>query len=332
MFCSPQFEGRFLASKVHSSPFSSSKVSTSPHGKYVAVLDLTGRVDLFNLDADNYTLSRISLAESPYSWVPDSLAHESKESMCDVIDISWWTEHILIVAKVKGNISMYNIVNGVKVIENDPVFCMPAIERMKHSQGHVFVLERKSSAENISISKHEEDKNMQHNKQIASLNEHQIESGKLCWRLMSLSAKSVSEMYTVLISNQQHESALDFANRHRLDKNEVYKEQWAHSDQGAYEINLLLPKITDQMFVLSECLDKVGPTEDSVKALLSYGLRITDEYKFFDLADSESSTIWDFRVIRLQLLQYRDKLETFMGINMGRCVILRNLFFFFSSY
>ncbi|XP_061952291.1 MAG2-interacting protein 2-like isoform X2 [Populus nigra] len=38
-------------------------------------------------------------------------------------------------------------------------------------------------------------------------------------------------------------------------------------------------------------------------------------------AESKSdkgSQIWDFRIARLQLLQFRDRLETYMGINMGR--------------
>ena len=321
MFCSPQFEGLFLASKGYIGPFTSPKVSISPHGKHVAVLDLTGRVDLFNIDSEGNSLSHISFAESQYSHISDSLANSCEESMHDIVDISWWTDHILILAKRKGNISMYSIVSGVKVVENDPLFCMPAIERMKHCQRHIFVLESKSSSDAISISGDIKDGNTQHSRRITSVNESQLDDGNLCWRLVSLSGKSVLEMYTVLISNQQYESALVFANRHRLDKNEVYKEQWVHSDQGIHEINVLLPKITDKMFVLSECLDKMGPTEDTVKALLSYGLLITDEFKFLDLDDAESSAIWELWVIRLQLLQYRDRLETFMGINMGRCVI-----------
>ncbi|XP_020256602.1 MAG2-interacting protein 2 isoform X2 [Asparagus officinalis] len=319
LFCSPQFKGLFVASNSDNGPFTSPKVAISPHAKHVAVLNLSGGIDLFNLDAEKFSLSNISFAETQHSNIADSLTHTSKESIQSIVDISWWTDHILILAKREGNISIYNIISGVKVIENDPVFSMPAIERMKHHEGHVFVLESsKLSDENISLSEPAKSKNMQQTKPMSSITANQLDNDKFYWRLMSLSGKSVSEMYTVLISNQQYQCALEFASRHKLDKNEVFKEQWLHSDQGIHDIDVILPKITDQMFVLSECLDKVGPSEDIVKALLSYGLRITDEYKFLDLDDGQSNTVWDFWVIRLQLLQYRDKLETFMGINMGR--------------
>lgn len=310
MFCSPQFQGVFLASKGYTGPFTSPKVSISPHGKHVAVLDLTGRVDLFNLDSERYHLSPTS---------ENYLASASKGAFHEILDISWWTDHILILANMKGDIFMYNIVSGERVIHNDPVFCMPAIQIMKHCQEHVFILESRASLEHMSSSEHIEEKDSQDLQSISSLDGNKHEN--LWWRLISLCGKSVSEMYSVLISNQQYESALEFASRHRLDKNEVLKEQWAHSDQGIHEINVLLPQITDKIFILSQCLDKVGPTEDIVKALLSLGLHITDEYKFLDLEDGDSSALWDFHVIRLQLLQYRDKLETFVGINMGRCVL-----------
>ena len=91
-----------------------------------------------------------------------------------------------------------------------------------------------------------------------------------------------------------------------------------HSGQGINEINTLLSNIKDQDFVLSECVNKVGPTEDAVKALLAYGLHLTSRYRFSESDDHGNGQIWDFRKVRLQLLQFRDRLETFLGINMGR--------------
>ena len=125
-------------------------------------------------------------------------------------------------------------------------------------------------------------------------------------------------MYTILIKNQEYQAALEFARHHGLDRDEVFKSQWLHSIQGTDEINMLLSNIEDKKFVLSECVHKIGPTEDAMRALLSFGLRITDQYRFSESDDDGCSLIWHFRMVWLQLLQCRDKLETFVGINMGR--------------
>ena len=121
-----------------------------------------------------------------------------------------------------------------------------------------------------------------------------------------------------LFLNSKHQAALDFADRYGLDRDEVLKSQWLCSGQGINDINTFLSKIKDKVFVLSECVDKVGPSEEAVKALLTYGLQLTNRYEFSESNNQECSEIWDFRMARLQLLQFSDRLETFLGINMGR--------------
>ncbi|CAA0813048.1 MAG2-interacting protein 2 [Striga hermonthica] len=98
----------------------------------------------------------------------------------------------------------------------------------------------------------------------------------------------------------------------------VLKSQWLSSAQGVHEINSIFPTIKDLGFVLFECVDKVGATEDAARALISFGLRLTDSYRFSELEDNENEQIWNFRLARLKLLQFRDRLETFVGVNMGR--------------
>ena len=41
-----------------------------------------------------------------------------------------------------------------------------------------------------------------------------------------------------------------------------------------------MTNIKDQDFVLFECVNKVGPTEDVVETLLAYGLHLTSRYRF----------------------------------------------------
>ncbi|KAI5394824.1 hypothetical protein KIW84_061441 [Lathyrus oleraceus] len=117
--------------------------------------------------------------------------------------------------------------------------------------------------------------------------EQQFHIFKLLWFLVSFSKKSIPEMYSLLIRKRSCQAALDFAARHGLDKDEVLKSQ-------------------------------AGPTEDAVKDLLAYGPRITDHHRFSEVDDDDSSHVWDVRLARLQILQFRDRLETLLGINMGR--------------
>jgi hypothetical protein len=65
-------------------------------------------------------------------------------------------------------------------------------------------------------------------------------------------------------------------------------------------------------------VDKIGSTVDSVQALLLYGLSETEDYRFPEIQNADYDQVWQFRLRRLQLLQYSDRLETFLGVNMGR--------------
>eukprot|EP01018_Ginkgo_biloba_P007103 Gb_24496 [translate_table: standard] len=125
-------------------------------------------------------------------------------------------------------------------------------------------------------------------------------------------------MYRVLIDGKRYEVALQFAVQHRLDKDEVFKSQWLHSNHGKEAIQNFLSSIQDRSWVLLECLDKVGSSTDDVNAILSYGLVETGQYRFQETEKSGCSLFWQFCAIRLRLLQYKDRLETFLGINMGR--------------
>ncbi|KAF5943716.1 hypothetical protein HYC85_017793 [Camellia sinensis] len=65
---------------------------------------------------------------------------------------------------------------------------------------------------------------------------------------------------------------------------------------------MFLSVIKDQAFVLSECVDGVGPTEDAVRASIAHGLHLTNQYRFSETEVDENSQIWEFRLARLKLL------------------------------
>ncbi|KAM0071082.1 putative transcription factor WD40-like family [Helianthus debilis subsp. tardiflorus] len=294
---SAEFEGLYSKTKGYTGQISSPKVQFSPQKQFVATLDLRGCLIFYKLNKED-SLSEVYFKE--------------KSELNDITDFTWWMDHIVVVANRSGKIVMFDINTGVKVLENDYRYSLPVIERVPTSPGCIFILESKSSEKNF------ESSDFVLYEAVTVEKYKQFDSGKLQWSLMSFSKRSVQELYDILVTNQQFEDAVKLADHHGLDKDEVLKAQWLHSVQGIREINMFFSLIKDRDFVLSECVNRVGPTEDAVRALLAYGLRLTNSYMFSEVEDEKGSPNWDFRLARLKMLQFKDRLETFLGINMGR--------------
>lgn len=290
----------------------------STHGKFVATLDLRGCLVIFKLDEEHCSLSKISCGERYGSQVTGDMSSRGSQYLNDIVDFTWWSDYTLTVAKRSGTVTMLDTLTGVKLLVNDhPVYSMPILERVKHLPGHLFLLETTSSEESCEASFTKAATDLHIAEQVTVDKYNQSEIAKLCWALISFAERSVPEMFDILIGEEKYEAALDFADRHGLDKDEVLKAQWLRSKQGVNEIDTFLSNIKDQVFVLSECVNRIGPTEEAARALLAYGYRLTNRYTFSEIEEG-SSQIWEFRLARLKLLQFRDRLETFLGINMGR--------------
>lgn len=313
-----QFEGLYSRPKGYVDLLAYPKVLFSPRGKFVATLDLRGSLVTFKLNDEQCSISKISFQESYDSQVIGDMSTGGRELLDDIVDFTWWSDNILTLAKRGGTVTMFDILSGVRLSESNPVYSMHVLERVQQFPGHLFLLESALTKASSEPSQENEPSNLHLLEQVTVDKYNQLDIAKLHWSLMSFSERSVLEMYDILISGRKYQEALNFADRHGLDKDEVLRSQWLHSGQGIVEINKLLSNIKDQAFVLSECVDRVGQTEDTVRALLTYGLRLTDQYMFSESEDDLCSHIWDFRLARLKLLQFRDRLETFLGINMGR--------------
>lgn len=302
-------EGSYSATKGYNGQLTSPKVLFSPCGNVLASLDVEGCLSTFKFDEETCSFSKLSGGVSYHS----SSSSTVTELLQDIVDFTWWSDGVLTIAKRNGIITMVDVLNHTSVSENDISYSMPLLERAQKHPGLIFVLEN-SSSEDSNISS--EQKGVIDRLTVESPDK--LDLSKLEWSLVSLTKRSVLELYDNLIRLQRFQAALDFADCHGLDKDEVLKSQWLSSAQGVKEINTILTTIQDKGFILSECVDKVGPTEDAMRTLLSFGLRLTDSYRFSESEDGENEQIWSFRLTRLKLLHYRDRLETFIGINMGR--------------
>ncbi|PRQ60502.1 putative transcription factor WD40-like family [Rosa chinensis] len=310
-----QFDGFYSKPITLGSQLAYPKVLISPQAKFVATLDLTGRSHVFKMDKESFSLSNFTCRERYESQVTNNLSSGEGKELIDIVDFTWWSDHILTFAKRSGLVTMLDLLSGLEVEENGTVYSKPVLERIRLFQGNLFLLETLTSDERSSSDETKDSHTMEW---ITMDSLDQIDISRLNWSLVSFSERSVVEMYNILLRNKKYQAALEFADHHGLDKDEVIKSQWLHSNQGANEISTFLSKVKDKHFVLSECVEKVGPTEDSVRALLVHGLHITNQYRFSEPENTEGSQIWDFRMARLKLLQYSDRLETYLGINMGR--------------
>lgn len=315
---SAQFEGKYSKPKGYVGQLTCPKVLISPEVNFVATLDVTGCLHIFKLDKECFSISSFVSRGIYDSTVTNSLSNERIDFASDIVDFTWWSDHIIAFAKTSGILTMLDILSGTKVQQDDTVYSMPVLERVLQFPGNIFLLESRLPEGRYDASNVGETDDLHQVELITEDGFSKFDVSRLQWSLVSLSERSVPEMYNILISQQKYPAAFDFADCHGLDKDEVIKSQWLHSSQGVYEINKFLSNIKDQVFVISECVDKVGPTEDAVRNLLAYGLRLTDKYRFSEPEDYECTQICDFRLSRLQLLQFNDRLETYLGVNMGR--------------
>ncbi|KAL2652320.1 hypothetical protein R1flu_020448 [Riccia fluitans] len=141
---------------------------------------------------------------------------------------------------------------------------------------------------------------------------------------MSLLTRAELHKFQNFIEEEDYKSALLLAERYGLDKDDVYKPQWSSSDYGEEAVSGVLSKIEDHMWIVKECKERIGPSYEAMNALLNCGLRVTELYvspeggvSSLDRGGGTDKSWW-FRFKRLRLLQYKDRLETFIGISNGR--------------
>ncbi|KAA0038366.1 MAG2-interacting protein 2 [Cucumis melo var. makuwa] len=313
-----QFDGLYFIPKGYEGQTSYPKLQVSPKAQFIATQDVTGQLFIFNLQREHFTISSFSFPGKHKSKSTDKTLNETNRILDDILDFAWWSDHILTIARRSGLVVMIDILSGINVQEDSPMYSRPIVERGQQLEGQNFLLEcleNKGMSDPTKYKDHGDLRDMDQRMEEAINN---LDISQMGWSLLSLTQRSVLEMYNILIRNQKYQDALIFADSYGLDKDEILKSQWLHSNQGTNEMNAYLSKIKDQVFILSECIEKVGPTEDTVKAMLDYGMKLTNRYQFLDVEDLESNEIWSFRLARLRLLQFKDRLETYLGINMGR--------------
>jgi hypothetical protein len=148
---------------------------------------------------------------------------------------------------------------------------------------------------------------------------HKFESGS--WRLLSLQEYTVPELFEELLQDGKFNFALSLAATYDLEKEKVYKRRWLCSNYELEDIEENLPKIQDTKWLLGECLQKICPSMEAMNSLLQHGLHILDLLLRHDSFKGTVQDSWSRELClkRIQILQYNDRLETYIGLSMGRC-------------
>uniref|UniRef100_A0A803SNA9 NBAS subunit of NRZ tethering complex n=1 Tax=Anolis carolinensis TaxID=28377 RepID=A0A803SNA9_ANOCA len=96
------------------------------------------------------------------------------------------------------------------------------------------------------------------------------------YHLVKLRSTTPEELYQRKIDNEEYGEALSLAQTYDLDSDLVYQRQWRKSPVSIASIQDYLSKINKRSWVLHECLERVPENVDAAKELLQYGLKGTD--------------------------------------------------------
>lgn len=318
------------------------KLIMSPACNYVGLLDSGARLQLFNLEqSPNWTLQKMELlsmdtdgrsddasvttcwqgdSQPKFSYFEVASVSDSKigtgsqfESLSGVREACWWSENALALLKNDGLFVIASVPDLRTVSRFCCGFLSDKICINYASQRCIFVLE--------SISEEPGQQTMRSGSFV--------DLKRSGWRLVTMQEYTVIQLFKILLESADFNFALDLAERYKLEKDTVYKRQWLLSDWGLEAVKRTLFKIEDRSWVLKECLERVCPTMEAMHVLLRHGLDIVDlcvgsghlRYAAQDAA------IGYFCLSRLRLLQYSDRLETYLGLSLDRLVKLGHLMF-----
>ncbi|KAI9099541.1 secretory pathway protein Sec39-domain-containing protein [Phlyctochytrium arcticum] len=146
------------------------------------------------------------------------------------------------------------------------------------------------------------------------------------------------------ILEKRYSEALELANKHHLDTEDIFKAQWLDSDISEDSIRNFLAKVNDRTWVLANCANCVAKEPKSTRLLYRYGLKQTESIFWKDVEQeiesvlrsssetsdqdqnigdrsSKSPSTADLCIYRAQFLKYLDRLETHDAIYVGACDI-----------
>nr|XP_056712438.1 NBAS subunit of NRZ tethering complex [Euleptes europaea] len=289
------------------------KMSLSPDGSHLAVIHFSGKLTIWGIPSLKQQGEWEQNDQPGYDDVKPEwrLSLEKrkkikdKESFYPLIDINWWSESAVILARCSGALtvsSMKTLKNllgkSCEWFESSPqvtsahdggFLCLecevklaPKRLRLESRPGNEDGGEDDSDSNDESSTKAQYFGYIKQGLYFVTEMERFAPPRKRPrtiiknYRLVNLRSTTPEELYQRKIDNEEYGEALSLAQAYDLDSDLVYQRQWRKSAVSIASIQDYLSKINKRSWVLHECLERVPENVDAAKELLQYGLKGTD--------------------------------------------------------
>ncbi|XP_076063779.1 NBAS subunit of NRZ tethering complex-like [Oratosquilla oratoria] len=283
----------------------------SPSGRQVAALHISGSLSIWELPSLRKK-KFWKLQDQPdfdsdpiQEYVPGQhhkLMHYTGPYRNHLIDVSWWSEGAVILARFSGAVTVSSINSLSNLLGESPEFLEGTPQVSEAYDRGFLALEvesRINSKRLLDDSAEEEDYLDSDDEEDMSFVRRtgRLAKSILFWvtdaerfrppskkpkivsktyRLLCLKSTTPEELFSRKIDNEEYGEALALARSYNLDCDRVYQQQWRRSPVTVASIQDFLSKIKKRSWVLAECLNRVPENIDAAKELLVYGLQGTD--------------------------------------------------------
>ncbi|KAM9840516.1 NBAS subunit of NRZ tethering complex [Aulostomus maculatus] len=295
------------------------RMSLSPDGTLLAVIHFSGRLSLWDIPSLRQRATwrqdqQPGFEEINPEW-KTSLERrkkiKDKEQYYPLVDVSWWSENVLILARCSGSVTVSSVRTLRNLLGKSCEWFEPSPRVTAAHDGGFLSLEcevklaqkrgRLESNLTGGASEDEEgddggDSDSDEESSAKARYFGYIKQGLYYvtemerfapprkrprtviknYRLVSLRSTTPEELYQRKIDNEEYGEALSLAQAYNLDSDLVYQRQWRKSTVSIASIQDYLSKIRKRSWVLHECVERVPENVDAAKELLQYGLKGTD--------------------------------------------------------
>ncbi|EFN62928.1 Neuroblastoma-amplified gene protein [Camponotus floridanus] len=288
-------------------------IKISPNGEFLVCLHTDGSVSLWGLP--NLILQKKwKLSEQPEYNIPNPLGLTKSKKFppgfteFHPIDIGWWSDQAIIIARYSGSTSVcstWNLKNLLLGISPEFLAGQPQVCELGSEKGFLcldcetFITSKKRNRElndgHLLDASSESEKDDDELEPVTILNyttnllqstlysitdieRFQPKRKKLkvlhqTYRILGVKSTTPEELYSRKIDIEEYEEALTLANIYNLDTDLVYQTQWRKSELSLNAITEHLSKISKRSWVLNECVVRVPDTMEAARELLNFGLK-----------------------------------------------------------
>ncbi|KAA0708511.1 Neuroblastoma-amplified sequence [Triplophysa tibetana] len=290
------------------------RMSLSPDGTILAVIHFSGSLSLWDIPSFKLRGSwkqeeQPGFDEINPEWKTSLEKRKKirdKEQYQCLLDVSWWSETALILARCSGALTVSSVRTLKNLLGKSCEWFEPSPRvTSAHDAGflslecEVKLAQKRSRMESSMPGEEddgEEDSDSDEESSAKARYSGYVKQGLYYvtemerfapprkrartviknYRLVSLRSTTPEELYQRKIDNEEYGEALSLAQAYDLDSDLVYQRQWRKSTVSIASIQDYLSKIKKRSWVLHECLERVPENVDAAKELLQYGLKGTD--------------------------------------------------------